>query len=280
MKKSIQSVFFAFVVLTVLFSGCSPASISTPTMTPPTLTPLPTATLVPTNTPEPTFTPEPSPTPVLLPDVLDQTFSGVSVIYHDSFQYVIQGMTPRGWQTDQQDAIWITEENQLKVQPLPSSVGTVFYYSGEAMTPNKGVYFTFKYNGTSENFTLGFDNVAANGERIPGPFGPHFRSVAMEVRNQDLIVYRNDGGASSKGLFEGNLRLLEDTWYDIALAFDENHNFIIKIWQPDNPEKQLTYLRQWEDFPDRYYFISWINSKRSLLLDDFSVFNFDQIVQE
>jgi len=208
MKKSIQSVFFAFVVLTVLLSGCAPASTPAPTMIPPTLTPVPTETPVPTNTPEPTVTPEPSPTPVLLPDVLHQTFSGVSVIYHDSFQYVIQGMAPEGWQTDQQAAIWVTEENQLKAQPLPSSVGTVFYYSGEIITPNQGVYFTFKYHGTSENFTLGFDNVAANGERILGPFGPDFRSVAMEVRSQDLIVYRNDGGATSKGLFEGNLRLL------------------------------------------------------------------------
>jgi hypothetical protein len=277
MKKSIQSVFFAFVVLTVLLSGCTPVSTPAPTMIPPTFTPLPIDTLVPTNTPEPTFTPEPSPTPVLLPDVLHQTFLGVSVTYHDSFQYVIHGMTPQGWQTDQQNAIWITEENQLKAQPLPSSVGTVFYYSGETIIPNTGVYFTFKYSGTSENFTLGFDNVDANGERI---LGPDFRSVAMEVSNQNLIVYRNDNRATSKGLFEGNLRLLEDTWYDIALAFDENHNFIIKIWQPESPEKQLTYLRNWQDFPDRYYFISWINSKRSLLIDDYTVFNFDKIVQK
>lgn len=44
MKKSYQSVFFAFVFLTVLLSGCAPAS----TPVPPTLTPiLPTATYTP-----------------------------------------------------------------------------------------------------------------------------------------------------------------------------------------------------------------------------------------
>ena len=108
MKKSIQSVFFAWVAFTVLVSGCSPAvtpAPPSPTVIPPTMTPLPTDTPVPTNTPEPTFTPEPSPTPILLPDVLNQTFSGASVIHHDSFQYVIQGMIPQGWQTDQQGAI-------------------------------------------------------------------------------------------------------------------------------------------------------------------------------
>src|SRR5262245_23451831 len=53
MKKSIQSVFLAFVVLTVLISGCAPAP--TPTPVPPTFTPSP-SPIPPTFTPEPTAT--------------------------------------------------------------------------------------------------------------------------------------------------------------------------------------------------------------------------------
>jgi len=62
MKKSIQSVFFAFVVLTVLLSGCAPASTPIPTSVLPTFTPSP---IPPTFTPEPTTTATiiPSPTP-------------------------------------------------------------------------------------------------------------------------------------------------------------------------------------------------------------------------
>jgi len=54
MKKSIQSLFLAFVVLTVLLSGCTPASTPIPpTQIPPTFTPSP---IPPTFTPEPTAT--------------------------------------------------------------------------------------------------------------------------------------------------------------------------------------------------------------------------------
>lgn len=58
MKKSTQTVFFAFVMLTVILSGCAPAPTSTPTSIPPTSTPSP----IP-----PTFTPEPTATATLIP---------------------------------------------------------------------------------------------------------------------------------------------------------------------------------------------------------------------
>lgn len=64
MKKSVQSVFFAFVVLTVLLSGCAPASTPVPTFIPPTFTPSP---VPPTLTPEPTATATTIPSPTPLP---------------------------------------------------------------------------------------------------------------------------------------------------------------------------------------------------------------------
>lgn len=60
MKKSIQSVFIAFVVLTVLLSGCAPA----PTPIPPTFTPSPIPS---TSTPESTATATAIPSPTPLP---------------------------------------------------------------------------------------------------------------------------------------------------------------------------------------------------------------------
>jgi hypothetical protein len=65
MKKSIQSVFLAFVFLTVLSSGCAPDSTPvpptfTPSPIPPTFTPEPTATIVPATA---TVVP-PTPTPL------------------------------------------------------------------------------------------------------------------------------------------------------------------------------------------------------------------------
>jgi hypothetical protein len=53
MKKSIKSVVFVLIFLTVLLSSCAPA----PTPIPPTFTPSP---IPPTITPSPTFTPEPT----------------------------------------------------------------------------------------------------------------------------------------------------------------------------------------------------------------------------
>jgi len=56
MKKSIGSVFLAFMFLTILLSGCASASTPVPptlTPIPPTFTPIPTNTLAPTNTPTP-----------------------------------------------------------------------------------------------------------------------------------------------------------------------------------------------------------------------------------
>ena len=60
MNKSTGSIFFAFVFLAVLVSGCAPA----PTPIPSTSTPLPTNTSLPTNTPLPTNTLAPTNTSV------------------------------------------------------------------------------------------------------------------------------------------------------------------------------------------------------------------------
>ena len=72
MKKSIGSIFLAFVFLPVLSSGCAPAS----TPVPPTSTPLPTNTPIPpTLTPTPTLVPSPTATPIFFPPI--ESFVGI-----------------------------------------------------------------------------------------------------------------------------------------------------------------------------------------------------------
>jgi len=240
-----------------------------------TSTPLPTSTA----TLEPTLTPEPSPTPVPLPEMIDQTFSGASLVYSDDFATTDYHAIPQGWEIDQQDAAGVTKDKQFRVQPADTGnwSAAIFYFTKENITPNSGVYFKFKYTGTKEAFTLGFDAVGENGQLIKnGSKG--FYSVAMTIENKNIpsahIIQDTFQGT---GYFKGGLKLQEDTWYDVLMGYDTAGNYIIKLWQPENPVKQLLYVRNWEKFPTSYQFISWTSSKRVLWIDDFTVFKFDSI---
>jgi hypothetical protein len=155
----------------------------------------------------------------------------------------------------------------------------VFYYPREVINPGEGVYFKFKYIGTQESFTLGFDNVRANGERIPGG-EDGFRSVAMQMAEKTLSAHIIQNKFQGDGYFVGNISLEEDSWYHIALAFDGKGDYIIKIWDPDTTKSPLVYLRNWADFPEAYYFISWVGTKRTLWMDDFTIFSFEDILRE
>ena len=273
-----------FLLLMVFFVTSCQTAIPLPTATPQS-----TATAVPTSTPSPvptttkrlesTVTPAPSPTPILLPVMIHQMFSDVSIIHHDSFEFIMQGMAPQGWESAEQYAIWVTEDGQLKAEPLDHGTwsGTVFYYTGEKIIPNRGVTFLFKYTGTAEGFSLGFDNINPNGEFIRGD---NFHSISLNMLDRDIKLYGIQKRNQIRGSFKGNLSVQEDVWYNIVLAQDKDHNFIIRLWDPHTPEKHLTYFRNWQEFPTAYYFISFISSKRTLLLDDFIVFKFDEIIQE
>lgn len=205
-------------------------------------------------------------------------FSDVSIIDHDSFEFVMQGLAPQGWESAENYAISVTGENQLKAKPLDNGPwsGTVFYYTGEKIIPGRGVTFLFKYTGVAESFSLGFDNINPNGEFIRGD---NFHSISFNMIDSDIKLYGIQKRNQIRGSFKGNLRVQEDVWYNIALAQDKDRNFLITVWDPQAPEKQLTYFRNWQDFPTSYYFISFISSKRTLWIDDFSVFEFSKIIQ-
>ena len=102
----------------------------------------------------------------------------------------------------------------------------------------------------------------------------------MQMNGQALSAHIIQNKFQADGYFKRNIRLQEDTWYQIALGFDEKGDFIIKIWDPDAPQNPLIYLRNWADFPTAYIFISCVRNTRTLWMDDFTIFKFDTIIPE
>jgi hypothetical protein len=275
MKKSIRSLFFGFAILISLSCGVLSTPVP-PTFTPSSIPP----TLPPTFTPEPTSTSEPSPTPVTYPDVLDQTFSNVQVLYKDDFDFKIQGKSPNGWiSTDDNATLRIAKDDNVKIVPRANTYGGLFYYGEKAITPGEGVFLTFQYTGTKNNFTWGLDNIDAQGKFFKFKTDGYY-SFAMQMMGQYLSAHVIEGPYLKDDDFKGDLKLLEGNWYNYTVAFDKNNNYIIKIWEPNSPSNQLVYTRSWQNSPTAYYFISWVGAERTLWMDEFTIFSFDDILQQ
>jgi hypothetical protein len=272
-------------LLVIFLVGCSTSEADIETAMAQTEAARPSSTPTPesTNTPEPTPTPEPSPTTVpsptaiVLPDVLHQTFSNMNAIYRDEFDSVQKGMMPEGWETTERNSIAKIGNGELKIDGTQFP-GMVFYYTTEIINPSEGIYFDFKYHGSQDVFTLGFDNLQANGERMLG-MERGFRSVAMQMDREALSAHAIQSTSKADGYFKGGIILHEDVWYHIVLAYDEQGNYIIKIWDPEAPKSPLTYMRHLVDFPEAYYFISWVSDSRTLWMDKFTIFTFESITE-
>jgi len=264
-----------------ILSACQPAQIpAAATDIHPTNTPIPTNTPLPTFTPEPTATLEPTPTPVAYPDVLDQTFSNVHVLYKDDFKYRIQGESPSGWiSIDDNAVLRVIKDNNVKVAPRANTNGGLFYYGKKAINPGEGVFLTFQYTGTNNIFTWGLDNINAQGEFFKFKTNGYY-SFAMQMFDHNLSAHVIEGPYLKDDNFKGDLKLSEGVWYNIALAFDKENNYIVKIWEPNSPDNQLVYTRHWPNSPTAYYFISWIGEKRILWMDEFTIFDFDNLIQQ
>ncbi|MBE0672122.1 MAG: hypothetical protein IH588_16200 [Anaerolineales bacterium] len=234
----------------------------------------------PTDTPSPTSTPEPPPTPITYSDVLDQTFSNINILYKDDFKYKIQGMSPNGWvSTDDNAVLRIIKDDNVKINSRANGIGGLFYFKEEAITPGKGVFFAFQYTGSKNVFTWGLDNINAQGEFFKFKTDGYY-SFAMQMFDRNLSAHVIEGPYLKDDPFSGNLKLLEGVWYNYTMAFDKDNNYIIKIWEPNSPENQLFYIRNWPNSPTAYYFISWIGVERSLWMDDFTIFSFDNLIQQ
>lgn len=221
--------------------------------------------------------PSPSPSAETLQD-LELIFSGVSIQSQDDFAYVDGTLTPQGWSASAPGSLQIVPEDQMLV--WTDDPWTVFYYDSEMLTPQEGIAFSFQYGGTSETLTLGIDAVTTSGETIPQ--GPGFYSVALKLEDSTLTGHsRQQTNPEESEAFRGELLLEENTWYNIALGFDDQGEYIIRIWEPGHHDAHLTYTCNHDSFPTTYYFVGFVAGSRSLRLDNFTVYGFqDILVQE
>jgi hypothetical protein len=275
----------SLIIVLMLLSGCGPGQIFGPTLTniptnTSTFTPTSTSLPSPTNTPVPTPTSEPSPTPIVLPELIKSLFTNLSIIYHDEFNYVTDNMIPQGWESSQRGSIWITKKNNLLIQPNGSGEwdGPVVHFTKEIISPNTGIYFTFKFIGMKQNFTLGIDSVTEDGELIPGK-NSSYASFAMQDENNLPRPHFLHNNYTQYDVFKGNLPYMEDNWYDIIISIDDKGNYLMKIWDPNDTTRQLSYIKNRVDLPKYYFFTTWIAPQRSLYIDDFTIIRFTSIVQ-
>ena len=234
-----------------------------------TLTPEPTATETPP--PSETLTPTIEPTPTLaLSDVVQQTYADIKVIYRQDFgdNLNLASFSPNGWQADG-EKLFTTSEAALEI----NGGNSVAFYEEETITPKEAVVLRFKFAPQS-SFSIGIDG-ARHGKRIPA-FQPGFRSVTMDFRNSPLVFFNSDLNHYYTR-FEGDLKPQPDIWYMYTLGFAQGKEFVIKVWDPENPEKILTYRKQVSEMPNENLFIMWVNQNDKLYIDDFTIITFSAL---
>jgi hypothetical protein len=265
---------FAVVGFVILLSACGPSDSQIATAVAQTESAKPTNTATPaptpTHTPEPTRTPTPTiePTPTIaFADVILGTYSNIEVVFRDTFEQTLSGFSPSGWQADGKRPY---VRNNAKIEIAGS---TVAYFEKETLTLNEAVILRFQFAPKS-NFTMGIDGVR-QGQRIPAS-QPGFRSITMEFRNSPLAYYNTDQNRYFSR-FEGNLKLAPDVWYMYTLGFAGGKNFIIKIWDPENPSMMLTHKRQAEDMTNVNIFIMWLDEGARVYIDEFTIIKFSEL---
>jgi len=226
-----------------------------------------------TETPVP---PSASPSGEMLED-LRRMFSGVSVRSQDDFPYIPGGAMPHGWTVSAAHSLQLIPENQVFIRTAEPY--TVFFYEGEMITPQTGIAFSFEYTGASGTFTLGMDAVTPGGGKIPQ--GPGFHSVAMKMENANLSAHAiRETDPETAEAFQGGLALMENTWYEFAIGFDDRGTYVIRIWEPGNTDGRLTYDCDCRAFPATYYFVGFMEGTRSLRMDNFTIFDFQDISED
>ena len=265
------------IIFLLLLSACAPSDSDIATAIAQTEAAKPTSTFTPeptaTQTPAPTqtLTPTLEPTPTLaLPDVVQQTYADIEVILRQDFGDTLNrtAFSPVGWNADG-EKLYTTSDAVLEINGRNS----VAFHQGELLSMNEAVILRFRFAPQS-TFSIGIDG-AAFGQRIPA-FQPGFRSLAMEFRNSPRVLFNSERN-SYPTRFEGDLKLLPEVWYMYTLGFAEGKQFIIKVWDPENPEKVLVYREQVNDMRDRNIFIIWVDRNDTLHIDDFTIIKFSEL---
>ena len=217
MKKSIGSVVFLFITVSL---SCS--ALSTPI--PPTLTPIsptniPAPTASATQTKLPTVTPTPTIEP---PSVTTEFLTDVKILSYDPFD------NGNNWDFDQTSKI---NNGVLEMQ------GKSFWASSfslkQQLQEGDGAMLKFKLlkaNGQSEF-------VFVTGDWQTDSFR-QFGIYNSKRPKADLFQGKNGLGGNN---LIGNLTLQPDTWYYIIMAIGKNGQFLAAMWDPNNEGHRAVY---------------------------------------
>lgn len=260
MKKSIGLVFLAFAVLTVLLSGCAPASTPVPptlTSVPPTDTPVPTST----STKPPTSTPIP-PTPTLAPpSKLSDLLNDVVIKSADNFDNINKWITWNSQTTTELNGV-------LEIQGQRDWQGALVY--SQKFQEGMGFVIEFKnISGNEYEFVVDSGNWDTDSFRSFGIYGG-------KRPKADLWQGKNAIGGN---YLHGNLSLTKDTWYSLAIAIGKNGEFFAVIWDLNNPSNGAIYH---ETLSEKWVGKTWefliqTNTGTTLNVDNFSVFSFSGV---
>ena len=260
MKKSIQSVFLAFVVLTVFLSGCAPAS----TPIPPSSTSVPTDTPVPTNTPAPTNTPIPTKTPipptatVPAPDKVSEYLNGAKVTLIEPFGKNYQG----GWWFDTGK---LTSDNVT----LPGTDTWSGFGRDESrkFLAGDGYLIDFTYSKGSV-FELLFQR-----EKF---YTDPYRRFGIYIDNGIGKSNLWQGKTLFANNLHGNLVLHPDTKYTILMAILKDREFLGVIWNKSDPTKTRYYREKLgSSWADLSYTLAISANKGTILFTDYYEIKFD-----
>ena len=263
MKKSIGLVFLAFVFLTVLLSGCTPASTPVPpTPIPPTDTPVPTA--MPTK--PPTSTPIP-PTPTVEPPSLATEFlTDVQVLETDNFNNL------NNWST------WNSASGKLS-DGMFELQGQTGYLSGVGFNQKigEGYGVAIKYKLVN-NVDYKSQFIVTTGEWQTNSF----RQIGIyNGRKPKAALYQGKNIIGGNNLLCTNLTLQKDTWYNFLIVVGKGGEFLSAIQNPDNPLEQCVYhetiKENWTGLNFEFQVIADIGE--TVYIDDFMLLSFGEIKQ-
>ena len=254
MKKSIQSVFFAFVLLTVLLSGCAPAS----TPVPPTFTPLPTDTPLPTKTPVPTKTPIPPTATIPAPDKTLEFLNGVQVVYIDTFDNPSRG----GWGFDAGKV----KDGILEV------IGKNWngLVRDRDFNDNQGIIVDFTYTKGSV-----FEMLVDTGDWYTDPYKRF--GIYMENNHARVNVWASKNGLGGANL-SGNFAPKPDTTYSLLMALLPDGEFLGVIWDPSDLSKTIYYRekigKNWSNLTWKFRIGA---DSGTILFDNYREITFDSV---
>ena len=257
MKKSIQSVFLAFVFLTILLSGCAPASTPVPpTSTPP---PLPTETPLPTKTPVPTKTPIPPTATIQAPDKTLEYLNGVQVVNIDTFDLV----------TDKWGSGLISGGISNGVLTV---IGNNWNGIGRnrSFNDNQGIIIDFTYTKGSV-----FEMFVDSGDWFTDPYKRFGIYIDNNYARVDVWAGKNGLGGAR---LSGNFLPKPDTNYSLLMAILPNGEFLGVIWNPSDPSKTIYYR---EKFDEKWSNLTWRFAlgadKGTILFDNYREIIFDSV---